>query len=105
MTLRMILADVLLERIPEDRRFFLDVRMYDIPSVVNATLLVIKNRWPGCEGVSVMFDPGYPIDPTIEEEQFRLEVHPMYGPGGPFHLEPDESIPVHHRRLEGGGHP
>lgn len=93
MTLRMTMADVLLEQVPEDRRFFLDVMLYGIPNVVNDTLLAIKNRWPGCEGVSVLFDPGYPIDPTIEDEQFRLEVHPMYGPGGPFYLEADEPGP------------
>lgn len=79
MTLRLGVADVLLGQIPEDRRFFLDVKFWDIPSVFNHTLWYIWNRWPGCEGVSVCFDSGFPIDPNIEDKQFRLEVHPLYG--------------------------
>jgi hypothetical protein len=94
MTLRMTIEDILLERIPEDRRFFLDIKFYGIPSVFNSTLWAIKNRWPGCEGVSVAFDPGFPIDPDIEDEQFRLVVYPLYGEGGPFH-EPVPGNPEH----------
>ncbi len=79
MTLQLNVIDVLLNRIPEDRRFFLDVKLYGIPSVFNDTLRFIKERWPGCEGVSVCYDPGFPIDLSIEDSQFRLEVHPLYG--------------------------
>lgn len=78
MTLRLTTMDVLKEQVPPDRRFFLDLMLYGIPSVVNATLRTIKERWPACEGVSLCTYPDFPIDPTIEDDQFRLEVHPLY---------------------------
>ena len=82
----MTLGDMLRGRIPEDRRFFLDVKFYGIPSVVNDILRRIKKKRPACEGVSVCFDSNFPIDPDIEDDQFRLEVHPLYGVGGDFFL-------------------
>ena len=77
--MRLTLLDVLLERVPEDRRFFLDMGLYGIPSVVNGTLRAIRERWPGCEGVSVLLYPGFPIDPGIEDGQFKLEIGSLYG--------------------------
>ena len=78
MALRLTLVDFLEGNIPEDRRFFFDIKFYGIPYVVNNTLRAIKERWPGCEGVSVCYDKGFPIASDIEDEQFRLEVHPLY---------------------------
>ena len=80
--MRLGITDILLTRVPEDRRFFLDLKLYDIPSVANATLRAIKHRWPGCEGVSVALYPGYPIEPDIEDAQFRLEIHSLYQEAG-----------------------
>ncbi len=82
MTLRLTLADVLEHGLEpyKDRRFFLDAHLYDVPSVLNATLWFIKNGWLGCEGVSVHLDRGFPIDPDLfKDGRFKLEVHPLYG--------------------------
>lgn len=76
--MRLTIIDFIEDRIPEDRRFFLDLKFFGIPSVVNDTLKSIKNRWPGCEGVSIAIPKGFPIEPGIEEEQFRIEVHSLY---------------------------
>ncbi|HEC65824.1 MAG TPA: hypothetical protein ENI23_11040 [bacterium] len=87
MTLRMTTLDVLLQRIPEDRRFFLDVKTYGSVDELNSLLRFIKNRWPGCEGVSICYDLDFLFDLGILDEQFRVEVFPMYGPGGFLYLE------------------
>lgn len=78
MTIRITLLDFMEGKIPEDRRFIFDLKLFGIPSIVNNTLWVIKKKWPQCEGVSVVLHKSFPVDDGIVDEQFQLEIYDYF---------------------------